>query len=220
MAVPDIRSLSAFDINKIQQSLSQYQATQNRPSGLSRFERRDFESAGRQARAARQGAQRGGSYGIEDEYRFMISQGFRPTAAAPAPAPTPAPAATSAPAVSPPTTLPTAPPPPVPTVDTSAADALSRQIANMQSMYQQNMAKQQEQFQKMQAAQEERMAALQVQMQQQANEASAARQLSERPQVLGVQAATGSAGTPMQIARRGVRGAFSRGGMRIQSLNV
>ena len=217
---PDIRNLSAYDFNKIQQSLNQYQATQNRPSGLSKYERTQFDRAARQAKADRKGVQRGGGYDIEDEYRFMVSQGFKPTAVAPTPTPTTTPAATAEPVADSPTTLETSPPPSIPTVDTSAADALSRQISNMQAAYQQSMAAQQQQFQQMQAAQEERMAALQVQMQQQANEASAARQLSERPQVLGVQAATGSAGTPMQIARRGVRGAFSRGGMRIQSLNV
>lgn len=43
---------------------------------------------------------------------------------------------------------------------------------------------------------------------------------AERPTVAGVKTATGQSGTPMQIARRGVSGAFGRRGMRIQSLNV
>ena len=66
----------------------------------------------------------------------------------------------------------------------------------------------------MQQAQEERMAALQQQMQQ----AMVAQQT--RPEVAGVKMAQGSAGTPMQIARRGVTGAFGRRGMRISALNV
>ena len=42
----------------------------------------------------------------------------------------------------------------------------------------------------------------------------------QRPQVANVQMAESAAGTPMQIARRGVTGAFGRRGMRISSLNV
>ena len=83
---PGIGNLSAHDYNKVRTSFDQYQATQNRPSGLSKFERRDFENAGRQASAARQGVQKGGSYGIEDEYRFMLSQGFQPQGMTPIPA--------------------------------------------------------------------------------------------------------------------------------------
>ena len=83
---PGIGNLSAHDYNKVRTSFDQYQATQNRPSGLSKFERRDFENAGSQARAARQGVQKGGSYGIEDEYRFMLSQGFQPQGLTPVPA--------------------------------------------------------------------------------------------------------------------------------------
>ena len=91
---PGIGNLSAHDYNKVRTSFDQYQATQNRPRGLSRMERGQFENAGRQASAARQGVQKGGSYGIEDEYRFMLSPGFQPQGltpvpAAPAPAPEP-----------------------------------------------------------------------------------------------------------------------------------
>ena len=41
-----------------------------------------------------------------------------------------------------------------------------------------------------------------------------------RPEVAGVKMADSGTGTPMQIARRGVTGAFGRRGMRIQGLNV
>ena len=83
---PDIRNLSAYDFNKIQQSLNQYQSTQNRPSGLQRGERRLFDMAAREASAARQGFQKGGSYGVDDEYRYMLSQGFKPQGLTPVPA--------------------------------------------------------------------------------------------------------------------------------------
>jgi hypothetical protein len=42
----------------------------------------------------------------------------------------------------------------------------------------------------------------------------------DRPEVAGVKSASGSAGDAMQIARRGVKGAFGRTGLRISSLNV
>ena len=104
------------------------------------------------------------------------------------------------------------PDPPAP--DTSAADALAAQIAEMQAGFMQSMQQQQSMFQQMQASQSERMEALQQQMLQ----AQVAQQA--RPQVAGVQMAQGTGGTPMQIARRGVSGAFGRRGMRISSLNV
>ena len=84
----------------------------------------------------------------------------------------------------------------------------------MQEMFQASMQQQMMQFQQMQQAQDERMMALQQQMQQ----SMAAQQ--QRPEVAGVKMAEGTGGTPMQIARRGVSGAFGRRGMRISSLNV
>lgn len=96
----------------------------------------------------------------------------------------------------------------------SPQDMFASQISAMQQMFQQSMQQQQQQYMQMQQAQEERMAALQQQMQQ----AMIAQQT--RPEVAGVKMATGSAGTPMQIARRGVTGAFGRRGMRISALNV
>ena len=96
----------------------------------------------------------------------------------------------------------------------SAQDMFASQIASMQEMFQQSMMQQQQQYMQMQQAQDERMAALQQQMQQ----AMIAQQT--RPEVAGVKMAEGTGGTPMQIARRGVSGAFGRRGMRISSLNV
>ena len=94
------------------------------------------------------------------------------------------------------------------------ASLFADQITAMQQMFQQSMQQQQQQYMQMQQAQDERMAALQQQMQQ----SMIAQQA--RPEVAGVKMAQGSAGTPMQIARRGVTGAFGRRGMRISSLNV
>ena len=88
------------------------------------------------------------------------------------------------------------------------------QIEAMQQMFSQSIQNQAQQFQQMQQSQDKRMEALQQQMQQ----ASIAQQ--QRPEVAGVKMAESSAGTPMQIARRGVSGAFGRRGMRISSLNV
>lgn len=93
-------------------------------------------------------------------------------------------------------------------------ELFATQIASMQEMFTKSMQQQQEQYMQIQAAQEERMAALQQQMQQ----AMIAQQ--QRPTVAGVKMAEGTGGTPMQIARRGVTGAFGRRGMRISSLNV
>ena len=94
------------------------------------------------------------------------------------------------------------------------ATLFAEQITSMQQMFQQSMQQQQQQYMQMQQAQDERMAALQQQMQQ----SMIAQQA--RPEVAGVKMAEGAAGTPMQIARRGVTGAFGRRGMRISSLNV
>lgn len=84
MAAPDIRSLSAFDINKIQQSLNKFLATQGsyRDSPMydpnQRGFRTQFEEAKRKAAAPRAEFKSGKGYGIEDEYRYMVSQGFKP----------------------------------------------------------------------------------------------------------------------------------------------
>lgn len=92
---PDISTLSAHEYNKIRQSFDNYRSSQTKPAGGfdSRWERSRFETARNQSKAARAPHKRG-SYGIEDEYRYMVSQGYKPApsaAAAPAaqPAPTP-----------------------------------------------------------------------------------------------------------------------------------
>ena len=119
-----------------------------------------------------------------------------------------------------PTPLPTdfdSPPPPPPQQQPQGPDfaaLFAEQISSMQQMFQQSMQQQQQQYMQMQQAQDERMAALQQQMQQ----SMIAQQA--RPEVAGVQMAEGTGGTPMQIARRGVSGAFGRRGMRISSINV
>ena len=136
----------------------------------------------------------------------------RPQQAAPAPAPAAAPEPTYDPASPPTLDVQGFPDPPAP--DTSAADALAAQIAEMQAGFMQSMQQQQAMYQQMQASQSQRMEALQQQMLQ----AQIAQQ--DRPQVAGVQMAQGTGGSPMQIARRGVSGAFGRRGMRISSLNV
>ena len=102
----------------------------------------------------------------------------------------------------------------------SVEDMFAETIAGMQAQYEQSLALQQNQFAAMEAQQQQQMMALQQQMQMQQNAMSAQSQLAGRPSVLGVQNAVSSAGTPMQIARRGMGGSFDRGGMRIQSLNV
>ena len=77
---PDINTLSAHEYNKIRTSLDKYKATQTKPAGGfdSRYERTRFDMAGREAEAARKEFKSGKDYGIEDEYRYMVSQGFRP----------------------------------------------------------------------------------------------------------------------------------------------
>jgi hypothetical protein len=69
-------------------------------------------------------------------------------------------------------------------------------------------------FAKLAGAQDDRMAELQkIMLQSQVMN-------QQRPEVAGVKTASGSAGNLMQIARRGVSGAFGRKGMRISGLNV
>lgn len=81
---PDIKSLSAYDLNQIQQSLNKYNASQTRPAGGfdSRFERSRFDLAARAAKSARDEFKKG-DYGLEDEYRYMLSQGFKPSGRTP-----------------------------------------------------------------------------------------------------------------------------------------
>ena len=96
----------------------------------------------------------------------------------------------------------------------SPEDMFRDQIAGMEAGFAKSFQEQQAMFQQLQAEQNERMALLQQQMREQA---MAGR---DRPQVAGVKTAQGIGGTAMQIAKRGVGGAFGRGGLRISSLNI
>lgn len=224
MAAPDIGTLSAHEYNKIRTSFDKYKATQGRYSDSPMYDpnqrgfRTQFEIAKEKAAAPRREFKRGKEYGIEDEYRYMVSQGFKPESMQVAPQQQQAAAPVEEPQTGfTPTELDTG-------TDTTQqpqqpqgpdfASLFADQIASMQQMFQQSMQQQQQQYMQMQQAQEERMSALQQQMQQ----SMVAQQT--RPQVAGVKMAEGAAGTPMQIARRGVTGAFGRRGMRISSLNV
>lgn len=103
---------------------------------------------------------------------------------------------------------------PGPSAAELAVENFKKQIASLTSNTESMLANQAKEFERIQAAQDERMDEMRNMMIQQA--ASQA----ERPTVAGVKAATGQSGTPMQIARRGVSGAFGRRGMRIRSLNI
>lgn len=80
---PDIGTLSAHDYNKIRESFEKFQKTQGRYDSTGqgrsdRFGRTQFDiTKGKEAKA-RQEFKQGGTYGIEDEYRYMVSQGFQP----------------------------------------------------------------------------------------------------------------------------------------------
>lgn len=216
MAAPDIGSLSAHEYNKVRQSFDAYNKLQTKTpySGAPRHDpnrgRRISANKAAQARAPH----KRGSYGIEDEYRYMVSQGFKPESMQVAPQ-TAAPAQQEQAPQQQQTTLPVDnfPQPQGPSMEDIASQFAS-QIAAMQQGFMQSMQQQQQMFQQMQSSQSERMEALQQQMMQ----AQVAQQ--QRPEVAGVKMAEGAAGTPMQIARRGVTGAFGRRGMRISSLNV
>lgn len=84
----DINNLTAHEYNQVRQSFDAYNATQTRPSGGfdDRFQRTQFDIAQRDALNARSDFQRG-DYGIEDEYRYMLSQGFKPSGRTPQAAP-------------------------------------------------------------------------------------------------------------------------------------
>lgn len=277
MSAPDIRSLSAFDINKIQQSLNEFLATQTswRDSPVydpdSRGGRALWEAARGRAAESREDFKSGDTYGLEDEYRYMVSQGFNPEsmqvgdqANSQADSGTTTDDSTGGFE------------PEVLNVNDNPALFINRfggnketmahsglnavkaaeaagltireiqqmanaqgvqfgyrardyikeqlgpdpqeifadQITALQDMFRSSLDQQAEQYRQMQDAQNERMEVLQTQMQQ----AMAAQQT--RPEVAGVKMAAGSAGTPMQIARRGVTGAFGRRGMRISGINV
>ena len=96
---PDIGNLSAHDYNKIRTSFDQYQEDLKgtaRP-GLDRGPSYRDMSAANAAKSARSSFQKGSSYGIEDEYRYMLSQGFQPQGMTPVPAAQTEPQRTTAP---------------------------------------------------------------------------------------------------------------------------
>ena len=143
-------------------------------------------------------------------YQRQKKQASQPRQAPPAPAATAPPPQAQAPQTLP---VDNFPQPQGPSMEDIASQFAS-QIAQMQQGFMQSMQQQQQMFQQMQTSQTERMEALQNQMMQ------SQVQQQQRPEVAGVKMATGAAGTPMQIAKRGVTGAFGRKGMRIASLNV
>lgn len=221
MAVPDIGSLSAHEYNKVRQSFERYQQSQEpRTRNFSDKGqiRQGFSPFPTKEAQAREPFKRGSSYGIEDEYRYMVSQGFRPQAAQPAPTPAPAAAPEQQQTQQyKPEQLKVSAQEPVekgPTAADLAVERLTDQISRMQSNYTAGLERQAKMFAEQAAEQEKRMSDLQQQMIQ--SQVMAA----ERPKTVGVKAATGSAGTQMAIARRGATGAFGRRGMRISSLNV
>lgn len=216
MAAPDIGSLSAHEYNKVRQSFEKYQQSQKpiERKGFDKGKYVGYLPSQQKEKDARAKFKRGG-YGIEDEYRYMVSQGFNPASMQVAPQAAAPAQQEQAPQQQQPSTLPVDnfPEPQGPSMEDIASQFAS-QIAAMQQGFMQSMQQQQQMFQQMQSSQSERMEALQQQMMQ----AQVAQQ--QRPEVAGVKMAEGAAGTPMQIARRGVTGAFGRRGMRISSLNV
>lgn len=214
---PDIGSLSAHEYNKIRQSYDNYRATQTKPPGGfdSRWERSRFETARMQNKAARASHKRG-SYGIEDEYRYMVSQGFKPQAAAAAAPPTTAvaPRTFTPPTSSGPTTLPTGADPTINQPQYDPTAMFAQRMAEMQAGMMQALQLQQQQFQQAQQQQNERMEQMMAATMQ-AQAAAAA-----RPEVASVKMADSSQGDQMTIAKRGVKGNFNREGMRIKNINT
>lgn len=214
---PDIGSLSAHEYNKIRQSYDAYQNTLQgtaRP-GLDRGPGYRDMSVANAARSARSPYKRG-SYGIEDEYRYMVSQGYRPQAAAAA-APTTtavAPRTFTPPTSSGPTTLQTGADPAINQPQYDPTAMFAQRMAEMQAGMMQALQLQQQQFQQAQQQQNERMEQMMAATMQ-AQAAAAA-----RPEVASVKMADSSQGDQMTIAKRGVKGNFNREGMRIKNINT
>lgn len=102
----------------------------------------------------------------------------------------------------------------LPPVDTSIADAFKASIDSLSTTLGNQITAMSDAYRIAAEEQNKRMDDLYRSMEQ------ARIQSYDREKVAGVKTATGSAGTAMQIARRGVAGAFGRGGLRIRSLNV
>lgn len=102
---PDISTLSAHEYNKIRQSYDAYNKLQTKTpySGAPRHNPNRVRSIAANKAAQARAPHKRGSYGIEDEYRYMVSQGYKPapSAAAPAPAPAPTPRRNTGPVDSP-----------------------------------------------------------------------------------------------------------------------
>ena len=80
---PDIGTLSAHDYNKIRTSFDAFKKTQGKYQGENnRYGRSQFDRIKGEQAAARQSFKKGGTYGIEDEYRYMVSRGFNPASMA------------------------------------------------------------------------------------------------------------------------------------------
>lgn len=143
--------------------------------------------------------------GIGPALQNYLTTGERPAGSDPAPEYTP-------------TNLDVSTPEDPAAADTTMADAMLAQIQSLQDIYRTSLRSQEAEFARAQSEQTARMESLKKEMEQ----ASIASQLAarNRQQVLGVQGAPSSAGTPMQIAKRGTSGAFQRGGLRISSLNI
>lgn len=218
---PGIGSLSAHEYNKIRQSYDAYRQTQGRYSNSPMYDpnhrgaRTQFEMAKARASAPRKEFQRG-SYGIEDEYRYMVSQGYRPQAAAAAAPPTTAvaPRTFTPPTSSGPTNLPTGPDPTINQPQYDPTAMFAQRMAEMQEGMMQALQMQQQQFQQAQQQQNERMEQMMAATMQ-AQAAAAA-----RPEVASVKMADSSQGNQMTIAKRGVKGNFNRKGMRIKNINT
>jgi hypothetical protein len=86
---PDISSLSAHEYNKIRQSYDSYNKLQTKTpySGAPRHNPNRVRSIAANKAAKARAPHKRGSYGIEDEYRYMVSQGYKPAPSAAAPAP-------------------------------------------------------------------------------------------------------------------------------------
>jgi len=154
---------------------------------------------------------------------FAILRKQAPPAPAPAPAPKLAPIAKTPQ----PSRTPVQEPPKLPAVDPRVAQ-LEKTISGLKTDYSKSLKSYQAEAAKMAAAQNTRISDLQnlvTSTREQAAEQMRQAQMQfvaqlDRPTTAGVKTATGSSGTPMQIARRGATGAFGRTGMRISSLNI
>lgn len=95
----------------------------------------------------------------------------------------------------------------------NAVSMISDLIAGLKDSFSDILGSQADEFKSYRDSQDQRMNDL-------ANMLISSQMANRDRPVAGVKMATGSSGTPMQIARRGVTGTFARRGMRIKGLNV